>query len=97
MARSSKPRPLGEIMSEIIKGLGPSTRFAQALVIATWQDISGDQVQRVTESVWIDSRKLYVKLNSASWRQELHLQRRGLCERLNEELGRSEIDEIIFR
>ena len=97
MKKSSQPRPLGDIMKDLIEGLGPRTRLAEATVIAAWQDVSGRKIQHATERVWLDKRRLFVKLRSASWRQELHLQRATWCDRLNKELGRNAVDEIVFR
>lgn len=95
--RGGKPRPLGDIMKELIETLGSSSRFGEAAIVAAWQDVSGPQVRQVTESVWLEDRKLFVKLSSASWRQELHLQRRAWCDRLNREVGKNVVDEIVFR
>ena len=84
-------------MKELVEDLGSETRLAEGSIIAAWQDISGRQILTATESVWLEKRKLFVKLNSASWRQELHLQRSAWRDRLNQELGRDAIDEIVFR
>ncbi|MFC2085721.1 DUF721 domain-containing protein [Bacteroidota bacterium] len=92
-----KPRSLGDIMKEVVEGLGPTSRLAEGAIIAAWQDLSGSQIKSATDAVRVEKRKLIVKLNSASWRQELHLQRRMWRDRLNAELGREAIDEIVFR
>ena len=84
-------------MTDLIEGLGPQTRLAEGAVIAAWQDVSGRKIERATERIWLDKRRLIVKLRSASWRQELHLQRATWCSRLNQELGRDAVDEIVFR
>ncbi len=97
MKRGSQPRPLGDIMKELLKNLGPGTRLFEASVIAAWQDISGRRIQNATERVWLEKRRLFVKVSSASWRQELHLQRGAWRDRLNQELGREVVDEIVFR
>ena len=84
-------------MAELVKSLDASSRFGEGVVISAWQDISGRQVSQATEAVWVEQRRLVVRLSSASWRQELHLQRTAWRDRLNEQLGREMIDEIVFR
>ncbi len=84
-------------MTELVESLDASSRFGEGVIISAWQDISGRQVRRATESIRVEQRRLVVRLNSASWRQELHLQRGAWCDRLNEQLGRKMIDEIVFR
>lgn len=84
-------------MKDLVSELGHTSRFGEATIIAAWQDISGPRIRQVTETAWLEDRKLVVKLSSASWRQELHLQRTAWCQRLNEKLGRKAVDEIVFR
>jgi hypothetical protein len=45
----------------------------------------------------VEKRRLFVKVSSASWRYELHMQRREWCKRVNDQLGKKLIDEVIFR
>ncbi len=40
---------------------------------------------------------LYVKITSAAWRQELHMNRRKWRDRLNGALEAELVDEIVFR
>jgi len=93
----SKPRALGDILKELVADLDTQTKLGEAAVVAAWQDVSGPQVKQVTEKVWMDRKTLFVKLSSASWRHELHMQRGAWCERLNRELGRNAVDQIVFR
>ena len=88
---------LGDILKELLEDLGSESRLAEAAIVAAWQDISGPQVAQVTESVVLDGKRLVVRMRSAAWRQELHLQRTAWRERLNAKLGRKAIDEIVFR
>ncbi len=84
-------------MAELVESLDASSRFGEGVIISAWQDISGRHVSRATESIRVEQRRLVVRLNSASWRQELHLERGAWRDRLNEQLGRKMIDEIVFR
>jgi hypothetical protein len=97
MSRGSKPRALGEIMKELVSELGHTSRLGEATIIAAWQDISGPRIRQVTERAWLDRGRLVVKVSSAPWRQELHLQRGAWCQRLNDKLGRQAVKEIVFR
>ena len=84
-------------MKELMRSLDAGSKMGDAMIVSAWQDVSGNQVAQVTEKLWIEKRRLYVKLRSASWRNELHLQRREWCAKVNEKLGKRMIDEVIFR
>lgn len=57
----------------------------------------GPQMEQHIGKTWIRGSKLFVSVNSAVWRQELHLRREEWRQRLNEELGSELIQEIVFR
>jgi predicted nucleic acid-binding Zn ribbon protein len=97
MPRSDSPRPLGEVLDEVIDQLGLQDKIDEARVVETWAAIAGTDINSVTQSVWMKGSTLYVKITSAGWRQELHMNRRKWRERLNGELGADLVDEIVFR
>ena len=92
-----EPKRLGDAISEAIKQLGLQRKLDEARVIEAWHEIAGGALQEVTDSVWIDREKLIVKVNSAVWRQELHLQRKAWLDRLTEAVGKPTVKEILFR
>jgi predicted nucleic acid-binding Zn ribbon protein len=94
---SERPRPLGEVLKEVIDQLGVQDEIDEARVVETWAAIAGTKINSVTESAWMNGSTLYVKITSAAWRQELHMNRRKWRERLNGEFDSEVVDEIIFR
>ncbi len=84
-------------MHELMRKLDAGSKLGEATIVSAWQDVSGQQIAQITEKVWVEKKRLFVKVNSAPWRYELHLQRREWCNRLNEQLGKRMIEEIIFR
>ena len=97
MSTNDGPRPLGEVLKEVIDELGVQEEIDQARVIETWAAVAGAKINEVTESAWMKDSTLYVKITSAAWRQELHMNRRKWRDRLNGELGADLVDEINFR
>jgi predicted nucleic acid-binding Zn ribbon protein len=91
------PTPLGDVLEEVIDQLGARRKIDEARVVETWASVVGDQINGVTESAWMKDTTLYVKISSAAWRQELHMNRRKWRERLNGALGREVVEEIVFR
>jgi len=97
MPDSNAPRPLGDVLKEVIDQLDVQEKIDEARVVETWAALAGREINRVTESVWMNGSTLYVKITSAAWRQELHMNRRQWRTRLNGELETDPVDEIVFR
>jgi predicted nucleic acid-binding Zn ribbon protein len=97
MPSGNSPRPLGEVIQEVIDQMGIQQPIDEARVVETWAALAGTNINSVTESAWMDGSTLYVKITSAAWRQELHMNRRQWRERLNGEFDKDPVDEIVFR
>lgn len=97
MSIQNSPTSLGEVLQDVIKELGIQEKIDEARVVDTWKSIVGDNVNNVTESVWLKESTLYVKITSAAWRQELHMNRRKWKKRLNGALDTDPVEEIVFR
>jgi len=97
MAARNRPQPLGEVLKEVIDQLDVQDKIDEARVVETWASVAGTDVNSVTESAWMDGSTLYVKITSAAWRQELHMNRRKWRERLNGALESDLVEEIVFR
>lgn len=93
----ASPEKLGDVLNDIIDRLGYRERIDEVRAVESWAYVAGPQINGVTEKVWVKDRTLFVQLRSAAWRQQLHMQRNGWCKRVNEDLGRQVIDQIVFR
>ncbi|MCY4158620.1 MAG: DUF721 domain-containing protein [Bacteroidetes bacterium] len=92
----SDPFTLSDLIDLAIDDLGLRAGVDEAEAVEVWQDLAGPIIANVTEQVWTRRGKLYVELNSGTWRQELHMDRVKWRKRLNETLGKRVIHEIIF-
>lgn len=63
----------------------------------TWEKILGPMIANHTKEIHIKNRTLYITLDSAALRQELHYGREKLVELLNEAAGERMIDEIVLK
>ena len=95
--RTSIPKPIGELLTKVVSGLGIERKLDEARMVEAWADVAGPQILAVTDSVWVRRRKLFVKITSATWRQELHLQRDDWRKRINSHVGKELVQEIVFR
>ncbi len=66
-------------------------------VKAIWKDICGHYISNATTNIYVDNSKLFVSVNSSIIRNELLLIKSELIKRINKEIGRTFINEIIIR
>ncbi len=91
------PVRLGTVLQSLIDRLGVRQKIDEARVVEVWAAIAGPKINGVTTSAWMKGSKLFVKISSAAWRQELHMNRRKWKRRLNQEFDHEVVEEIVFR
>ena len=97
MSSRHSPQPLGKLVKSIIDEMGIQSKIDEAQVVETWAALAGPNVNARTQSAWVKNKTLYVKINSSAWRQELQMRKKDWLERLNQELGRKLVEDIVFR
>lgn len=97
MARSNKPRKLGDVLKDLVDRLGIQDQLDDAEIVETWAAVAGPDINAYTESAWMRGKKLFVKITTPARRQQLHMRRTALRNQLNLELGAEVVEEIVFR
>lgn len=91
------PRPLSKLIGNVIQDWGVEGKLNEVRAIETWATLAGPQINAVTDTAWMKDGILFVRITSAAWRHELHLNRVDWCNRVNEQLGSRFVKEICFR
>ena len=97
MSRSSNNQTLKEAVDSMLKAYRLEDKLLQVKLIDSWEKIMGPTVSHRTVEIKIFGKKLFVKLNSASLRQELFQEREKIVKLLNDEAGGVVIEEIVFQ
>lgn len=95
--KSSGPKLLGEILKQYLNPQELDDSINRRRLEAAWVDVVGDEINRQTIRRFVNRRTLYVFLDSAPLRNELMLRRSVLVRLLNEAVGISVIDDIVFK
>ena len=61
-----------------------------------WGEVVGKNISKVTEAKRVDKGTLVIKTESATWRQELHMQKKEIINKINKKIGSIAIKEIRF-
>lgn len=95
--KRSSDQSLKQAIDEMMKTLHLDVKLNEIRLIGSWEKVMGKTVSNRTSQLYIRDKKLFVSLNSASLREELHNERERIIKLLNEEAGVAAIEEIVFQ
>ena len=87
---------LKKAIEEAIDGAGIKSALSQEAAVVLWGSIVGEAVSSVTKAERVESGVLIVKVETAVWRQELHMQKEEIINKINKKIGTRAITEIRF-
>ena len=87
---------LKKAIKKAISESGFEKAIQQEKAVSVWGDIVGDVVSKVTDAISVDKGVLVVKTKSATWRQELYMQKKDIIDKINKKTGSTAIKEIRF-
>lgn len=93
----SDQKPLKEVINQMLRAYGLGDRLDEMSLVKSWEEIVGKMIAKHTNEIYFKSGILYVKLDSATVRQELSYAKTALIEKLNRKAGKRMLTDIIFK
>jgi len=90
-------RRIDVVLPKALRSLGITRRTREAQALWLWPQIVGPDLARETRALKLTGSTLWVRASSTPLAHQLHLERTGLIERLNEMIGAAVVKEIRFR
>jgi len=90
-------RSVAEALPRALRSLGIARRTREAQALWLWPQLVGPALARETSAQVLRGGTLWVTASSTPLAHQLHLERRGLIDRLNEMIGAPVVREIRFR
>lgn len=87
---------LKDVLQRLFHAYGWTEKMDGVRIINSWEKVVGGIFARHTTNLYVKNRKLYVNLDSSVLRNELYMERTEITKKLNMEIGRKVIDEIVF-
>jgi len=87
---------LKKAIQKVIIESGFERAIQQQEAVSIWGDVVGDVISKVTNAISVDKGVLIVKTESATWRQELYMQKKDITDKINKKIGSTAIKEIRF-
>jgi len=95
--RRSKTITLAEAINDFVNEMGFNEKLDETSLIGSWEDIVGKAISIRTSKIYIKDHILYVHLSSSVVRNELHMLKDSLKNKLNEKAGKPLIKDIVLR
>ncbi|MCX7954582.1 MAG: DUF721 domain-containing protein [Bacteroidales bacterium] len=89
-------RHISEIIKEMLNGYKLNNKFMSVKVIAAYKKVVGDYIYKNTEEAYVYENKLYLKIASSIIKAELSANEHLIIKSINEEVGDTCIQKIIF-
>ena len=93
----AKAKPLNKIFDRIFTDPRLKAQVQKGRVSACWAQAVGSQIAKMSKPIAFRNGELHVKVDSASWRNELTMMQLDLQKKINALLGEDVVKRIVFR
>ena len=87
---------LKKVLKKAINESGFKKAIEQEDAVSIWGEDVGKNISKVTKATGVDKGTLFIKTESATWRQELHMQKKEIINKINKKIGSIAIKDIRF-
>jgi predicted nucleic acid-binding Zn ribbon protein len=93
----AEPEKIGSILDRLAARMGITSRLEKEKAVILWEEVVGVNIARRAQAVSIKGGNLFVVVANSAWLQELALMKEGIIEKINLLLGKSVVEDVIFR
>ena len=97
MKRKSNHQSLGEVIQNFLQQSGWESKLDEVKIMTEWDKFLGPSLAKHTKQVYIKNKKLHIRLNSSTLRQELSYKKSESVKDLNSTVGKEVINDIILK
>ena len=88
---------LSGVLEQVMKGLSLDKALLQAQILRRWDAVVGPSIAAHAQPEELRASKLYVRVDSSPWLQELTLLKPSLLKKLNTALGKEVVGDLVLR
>ena len=94
--RSTHPEQIGKILNRTLRNLQIDRRLREENIVLNWNRLVGERIASQAHPVRVEDSILFVRVENASWRNELHFIKRKIIEQLNRSVKDNVLKDIVF-
>ena len=87
---------IGKIIKPIIEDMGIDKPIKRYQALSLWSKIVGEKINAVSEPIRIEDGKLFIRVKSDTWRNEIFFLKKKILHKLNKEIGKDIVQDIIL-
>lgn len=96
LKRAKYPERMDKVLLRTLKGLRIDRRIKEETVLLNWNRVVGDRIASQTTPLRVKDSILFVKVENASWRNELVFLKGKIIKELNQSVKANVIKDIVF-
>lgn len=90
-------KELKEVLENLFKAYGWTEKMDGVRIINSWEKVVGTIIAKHTTKLYVNRGVLFVNVDSAALSHELYMERTELVTKLNKEIGKKVISEIVIK
>jgi len=96
LRRSRQPEKIGKVLTRTLKGLKIDRRVKEETTLLNWDKVVGERIASQTNPLRVKDSILFVRVENASWRNELVFLKGKIIKELNQSVRANVIKDIVF-
>jgi predicted nucleic acid-binding Zn ribbon protein len=88
---------IGAIIQEWLRANNLEEKIQQKSIPGYWVEIVGEALASHSEVERVDKGRMYIRVESATWRNEISMRREEIRRKVNEHFGAEIVQEVIVR
>jgi len=95
--RKSNQQKIGEVIGKLLKNQKLVSRLQELDALDSCEEILGENLMKYIEDLTLRKGKLIIKVKSATVRNELSYQKSDIIKKINQDLNKEIVKEIVLR
>jgi len=96
VSKIKTPQAIGSIIEAMLSERGYLNPCKEYDVVRRWPDLVGEKLAKVSECSRVENGVLYVRVASASWRQEISFIKYHILKTIKNETSCTSIRDVVF-
>ena len=96
MISRNNDKTIKEVINDLLDSYRLRKKFDETALIAAWPELMGTAIANRTKQLYINDKKLFVRVESSVIKNELLMMKSQIINRLNEKAGHEVILSIVF-
>lgn len=94
--RTANEEKLSNVVNDFIDQTGLRQKFQEQEILQNFKEIMGPFLMKKVQKSYVRNQKLYLKLSSAAFKQELIMQKTNLLLQLNTKIGYEYLIDLVL-